>query len=603
MTRPINKRLVLRGTLVTSTPISVGGYGDDTETDLPLARDGSGRWYVPGTSLAGVLRAYLQRAIDPKLVYLFFGYQRLPSEIKTPKTAVDDSASNHSDTDEQRRATDELLRCLTGPGIASHVFIEDATILNYEEIQEELRDHVGIDRFTGAAAPHIKYDRAILPRGTRLSFCLTIEIPPSCNEALALGILALIKEGLEQRKIRLGAAKTRGLGQVKLEEAEILQQSFNKRHEILELLLQRSQIRQRRLPTPLTGGTPVPANTLLQARQSVPAQGGSRLIITIHWKPIGPLMVKAGYDGLVADVIPLTSGVNGQVAPVLPGSSVKGALRHRAELIVRTLLRHYQPCWLNLPSRERFLHAIEVPLVLDLFGSPHRSQKPSRNGAAHATPGAAQPTTCPHCGRALSTAKTTSQRNRLSPGQGALIIQDTYGTPTTRENWRAMERALSTDELLQVLDSADWKCWSLDYHVAIDRWLGSAAESMLYTVLEPHCIDWAHLVLEIDLERLPHVDCTCRHLEPLGLAALALLMLLLRDLTRGYIPLGYGTHRGLGSIEVTKIEFTGESLPQSLSSFANYCLEGNQLSRFILPTSVAKLLSDALRTWLKTMCS
>ena len=37
----------------------------------------------------------------------------------------------------------------------------------------EVRDGVGIDRMRGAAADRYKYDRAILPRGTRLPFELT----------------------------------------------------------------------------------------------------------------------------------------------------------------------------------------------------------------------------------------------------------------------------------------------------------------------------------------------------------------------------------------------------------------------------------------------
>src|SRR5216117_3113234 len=60
MARNITGRLILRGTLVARTPLHVGGLGEDVDTDLPLARDGAGRLYAPGTSLAGALRQWCE---------------------------------------------------------------------------------------------------------------------------------------------------------------------------------------------------------------------------------------------------------------------------------------------------------------------------------------------------------------------------------------------------------------------------------------------------------------------------------------------------------------------------------------------------------------
>ena len=78
-------------------------------------------------------------------------------------------------------------------------------------------------------------------------------------------------------------------------------------------------------------------------------------------------MVKAGRNGVEADMLPLMSGVEdakgaaGGIAPVLPGSSVKGALRAQARRILHTLFD---------PNGEK---ASEKPEYLDLldalFGS------------------------------------------------------------------------------------------------------------------------------------------------------------------------------------------------------------------------------------------
>ena len=41
MARQIDGRVRLTGTLIADKPLHVGGYGEDVDTDLPLARDGA----------------------------------------------------------------------------------------------------------------------------------------------------------------------------------------------------------------------------------------------------------------------------------------------------------------------------------------------------------------------------------------------------------------------------------------------------------------------------------------------------------------------------------------------------------------------------------
>ena len=64
MARPIDKRYRVRGTLVAETPLHVGAYGPEIATDLPVARNGADRPVIPGTSLAGALRAWHRWACD-----------------------------------------------------------------------------------------------------------------------------------------------------------------------------------------------------------------------------------------------------------------------------------------------------------------------------------------------------------------------------------------------------------------------------------------------------------------------------------------------------------------------------------------------------------
>ena len=91
MARNTTTRFTLTGTLRCATPLHVGGFGDDPDTDLPLARDGLGCCYIPGTSLAGALRqwcrdAFGRQPFDPDdptdPVNAVWGYQNRSDSTK-----------------------------------------------------------------------------------------------------------------------------------------------------------------------------------------------------------------------------------------------------------------------------------------------------------------------------------------------------------------------------------------------------------------------------------------------------------------------------------------------------------------------------------------
>jgi CRISPR/Cas system CSM-associated protein Csm3 (group 7 of RAMP superfamily) len=226
-------------------------------------------------------------------------------------------------------------------------------------------------------------------------------------------------------------------------------------------------------------------------------------------------MVKAGFDGIAADMLPLVSGCDGQVSLVLPGSSVKGAFRSQAERIVRTIRGETGPSWLGSQGRQKFLDAVDVTLINELFG---------RRGERVAT----------------------DDRRTWLPGLGSLGVIDCFGQHRlTVAQWQAIQGATDDRQLRQALAAAGLQPWSQAYHVAIDRWLGSVAGSMFYTVLEPHCTAWEPLTLEVNLQRLP---------DSLQLPSLALLLLVIRDLANDRLPLGFATHRGMGTVQVTSFQ-------------------------------------------------
>ncbi len=274
-------------------------------------------------------------------------------------------------------------------------------------------------------------------------------------------------------------------------------------------------------------------------------------------------MVKAGFDGIAVDVLPLTSGVDGQIALALPGSSIKGAFRSQAERIVRTLLG--RPLSGETDPKKKFLRDLELPLIDELFGLHGLSADDEKlrwpNGKPDQGP---------------------------LPGLGALTVDDCYGIQRLApHSWQQLQAAQSDGELRAALDSVGLHPWAEAYHVAVDRWTGAAAESFLYTVLEPHGVQWDVMTLSIDLERLNR-DCR--------MPALAVTLLVLRDLAQGRLPLGFATHRGMGAVKVESVHVTARDMDSPLDELQGTTLPNGRLDG--MPAEFRNQLNMAWKTWI-----
>ena len=514
MARKIEEHLIVHGRLVAQTPLHVGGLACHFDTDLPLALDGRHRLVVPGTSLAGAFRAWCEAAFpitakhDWDVVKALWGLRR-------------------QDEREWEHAGDDA-------GHASYILIEDARVELPAGAAVEVRDHVGIDRVLGAASERIKFDRAVLPRGTVLHLRMELELPSQhCAKGServdnlprkAGAVLGHLLHGLEQGEIRIGAARTRGLGRVKLEGLKIETRACNSKPALLALLQGQT----------LNGSDLTAANLRKRDAKLTPTRP-PHITFEVQWRPLGPLMVKAGFEGNAVDSLPLVSDLGGNAcALVLPGSSVKGALRSRAEQIVRTVLTAHADEDSASDVRQRFIDQLQLPLVRALFGAPGESSE-------RATP--------------LGDDSIPSDEPR--PGRAALAVDDCYARQTMpQDDWR---QVVDADNLRAACGAETGPSFKPTVHVAIDRWTGGAADQLLYSVLEPHEVPWEVLRFEIDLMRLRAGRYEGGHEEERE-AAVALFLLTLRELVLGRVPLGFGTMRGMGAIEVEAIEVTGTGL-------------------------------------------
>jgi len=213
------------------------------------------------------------------------------------------------------------------------------------------------------------------------------------------------------------------------------------------------------------------------------------------------------------------------VSFVIPGSSIKGSLRSQSERIMRTLLNKQTES--TGDSRKDFSNQLEqVDLIRHLFGTAAKIVNGEQVGNI-----------------------------------GALSTDDCYASlDFSEQQWLAVTSAQNESGLRTSLDAANLNSTQQAFHVAIDRWTGGAAEGFLYSNLEPIDVSWQPIRLTINCTRIKEKSDY--------LPAIALILLTLRDLSMGKIPLGYGTNRGMGAIGVTNIKLTGSGFDELLPNLS-----------------------------------
>lgn len=546
----IATRYEVRGTLVCLSPVHVGGWDHTADAHLTVIRDGADRPILPGTSIAGALRAYLSRLEQFQSVQEPTPVQSLFGRI-IPKTQE---------------------------GSPSWVRIDDAYLID-ESVTPVVRDGVGIDRHTGSAAAGYLYTRQVLPPGTKFALRMVVDTPtdaaapsyPGGWPALVRDALEAMIAGLRHVQVPIGAGRGSGLGKVQLTDVTVRRADLSTPQGMIAWLTGKTQ----------------PDDTL-GAAAAPPAD--SRLRITIEWQPISPLLVRDSLSSTLVDTLPLTEpGPDGTVRLLLPGSSLRGALRAYAERIERTVRGEDAPrceCdWFGEALRN------PPPVVGALFGvSPNRDRATPRSGDEN--PPRPEEKRTQRRG-ALAVADCHSVHGipqeewhhivTGTPEQTGSARQEARERRAEQKDERERARALLRAALEKLRGTTPL---SISDHVAIDRWTGGASDHRLFSVLDPATtMEWEPIHLEVDTTWLQ------RHPRP-GTAAAAciLLLLLLRDLRDGWLTLGYGGTRGRGQVQLTDVRFDGAGLPEPWSALAGKTLDD------ILDHPPAPI-AEALKVW------
>lgn len=556
------ERLVITGRIVIPRALHIGTGQASLLTDAAIRRDREGQPYIPGSTLAGLLRStaedfapHLCSNIDGTIRRLF-----------------------------GRKREDDPRRVDTG---ASRLLVEDARICESLQLDIEIRDYVGIDRQRAAARPHLKYDREVAPSNTSYAFELSLEEPLTEDARLLLAVL----DFWSVCGVQLGARTTTGLGEARIDGESLKFYGLNfKQREILRSFLLDGATDAKYMPdaAEITRATLIAGIDRLGIRpHREPPQDElflpQHLFITLDLILDEPLLVKGSIPevpdlpeednqseneptatersapvsgGERLSSAPRTSDAefitalelrDGSLKPgfYIPGSTLKGVLRARAEKIIRTL---------NLYRRHADVGAAEAD------PDAERDYEPRIAACAvtHADDLNPRLKACFGDGNRQRTAQRYERWNRQKSGNNRARDRYDRSCLTCRIFGNTIMRGRLTCTEAVPKRTLTPKLFD---HVAIDRFTGGAADEKKF--------DTRPLMPVIEGDRTVEAFTFKIHIERPELWMLGLLGHLLKDLNSGDIRIGHATRRGYGRVRAQVTEAT--LLALSGSGLFNTC--------------------------------
>lgn len=205
-------------TITTTSPLLVrSGHATLSGPDMtPVLtyRDGERQVYIPGSSLKGVIRGHVEKVsrtirdgvvcdpfhkVDDHQGDAFCG-DRFQARSK---------ANQKIDSCTAYRDACPVCRLFGSTSFIGRVSINDAYLTEWHDINPtEIRDGVGIDRLTGGAAKHAKFDLEVVASGTEFSTTVYLRN----FEVWQLGMIMMVVQDMEDGLLKIGSGKSRGLG-------------------------------------------------------------------------------------------------------------------------------------------------------------------------------------------------------------------------------------------------------------------------------------------------------------------------------------------------------------------------------------------------------
>lgn len=296
----IKSKVILKGTLVLDAPllIGAGGSGAGNEIDTEVLKTKAGQPFIPGTSLAGALREFMtaENALGMRLLF----------------------------------GTEAAYERQHNAAWQSSIRIDDIKLNNVEIV---VRDGVSLDEITGTAIEHHKFDYEAVGSGATGKFFAEITqrgIHERYEDAMkeAVDLLAhRLAAGFS-----LGAHTAKGFGEIHVGELKVYRYDFkNPDHvrawlgseEKTEVLVEPEVYERQK-------GFYAKDDCVLEAKFALK----SSLLVRDYARAM-EVKTAERMDDKGTSVQALMLRENDHW--LIPGASIKGALRHRAAEILRKL--------------------------------------------------------------------------------------------------------------------------------------------------------------------------------------------------------------------------------------------------------------------------
>ena len=274
-------KILIEGKLVLKSPLLIGdgaGETSDNFKDIHVLTNHDGKPFIPGTSLCGVLRDYMS-GVNPAMVDKIFGDgNKMQSSIQ-----IDD------------------------------IELEDKKIIS--------RDGVKIDGYTGVGVKGAKYDYEAVERGNKGKLRLLINLRGAHLKDME-NVTDAIKTLMSklQSGIKLGALTTKGFGLTVAENLTANHYDFHNKADVIAWL------------------TDKPASKKFSPAAEKISINSNDFIVDAEFKINSSLIIR-DYEVSADDKNKNISAVSLKSRKdfVIPGTSLKGIFRHRAEYILRKL--------------------------------------------------------------------------------------------------------------------------------------------------------------------------------------------------------------------------------------------------------------------------
>lgn len=285
---------IARFVVEATSPISIASGGDDPVRDTPLVRDPNGLPMLPATSIAGVLK----HVLDPETAKTLLGFQATDEGARSAVSISDGLI--HWSNDMPR---DGLL-------LGENVIKSDPLARWFADASPLQREHVRISE-AGVVDGEGKFDRSACPAGSRFTFEMSIR--HGAEEDPLTPLVTALHSG-----VSMGGATRSGYGKLICIREAIERIDLRKNREGYLALLGTGALDQK---VEFSDVSPAKSNTTMKLRL----------------KSEGPLLIGGSSSDANIDSAPYAEAYidwssdegTRQTRYVIPGSSIKGPLRHR----------------------------------------------------------------------------------------------------------------------------------------------------------------------------------------------------------------------------------------------------------------------------------